>query len=258
MLERFVNRFKADGVDHIRISPQGETKLGRYLSKDWRYTFFVPDMGEFTSPVCFANWLCTGDEDARHNVQFRVNESVVGYLQFVLYGKFYQLSAMKGLLFKEMKNLPFAVYKLHGSGVKEFDRWKEYPSEVKLMIEHILDDKRGPKTPYDWHGIYPGIEDRIGGIIREMVGEEGLEAAAQARVAKAKARAEAAAAAAALNHANQTKHKKKKPVETFPEGSITMIEPDDAETPQNDVSEANTPLEVQPPQEELKAVPETI
>lgn len=171
MLERFVNKFKNEGVDHIRISPFADTKLGKITSKDWRHRFFVPHMGEFTSPVCFANWICTGDDDARHNVQFRFNETVKGYLQFVLYGKFYQMCAMKGIVKREMKDLPFVVYKQHASGIKEFDRWKEYPIEIKNMIDHILDDDRGPKTAYPWEENHPGLEQRIQDQIKKMVGE---------------------------------------------------------------------------------------
>lgn len=171
MLERFVNKFKNEGVDHIRISPFADTKLGKITSKDWRHRFFVPHMGEFTSPVCFANWICTGDDDARHNVQFRFNETVKGYLQFVLYGKFYQMCAMKGIIKREMKDLPFVVYKQHASGIKEFDRWKEYPIEIKNMIDHILDDDRGPKTAYPWEENHPGLEQRIQDQIKKMVGE---------------------------------------------------------------------------------------
>lgn len=171
MLERFVNKFKNEGVDHIRISPFADTKLGKITSKDWRHRFFVPHMGEFTSPVCFANWICTGDDDARHNVQFRFNETVKGYLQFVLYGKFYQMCAMKGILKREMQDLPFVAYKQHASGIKEFDRWKEYPIEIKAMIDHILDDDRGPKMAYPWDENHPGLEQRIQEQIKKMVGD---------------------------------------------------------------------------------------
>lgn len=171
MLERFVNKFKAEGVDHIRIHPFADTHLGKILSKDWRHKFFVPHVGEFTSPTCFANWICTGNDDARHNTQFRVNTTVKGYLSFVLYAKYYQLCSMRNMLAREMQNLPFVAYKTHQSGVKEFDRWKEYPSEIRDMIDHILDENRGPKVPYNWEERHPGLVQRIQDLIKEMVGE---------------------------------------------------------------------------------------
>lgn len=171
MLDRFVNKFKKEGVDHIRIHPFAETKIGKITSKDWRQRFFVPHIGEFTSPVCFANWLCTGNDDARHNPNFRFNQTVKGYLQFVLYGKYYQLCSMKSTLAREMKDLPFIAYKQHQSGVKEFDRWKEYPAEIKDMIDHILDPNRGAKTPYNWEEKHPGLEARIKDMITAMVAE---------------------------------------------------------------------------------------
>lgn len=174
MLEKFANKtnmFKTEGVDHIRISPFAETKIGKITSKDWRHRFFVPHIGEFTSPVCFANWLCTGDDEARHNVHYKFNETVKGYLQFVLYAKFYQLCAMKGILKREMKELPFIIYKQHASGVKEFDRWKEYPLIIKDMINHILDENKGTKVAYPWEEKFPGLEEKIQERIKAMVGD---------------------------------------------------------------------------------------
>ena len=75
---------------------------------------------------------------------------------------------MRGVLKKEMKDLPFVSYKQHKSGVKEFDRWKEYPVEIKSMIDHILDEARGPKVPYPWEEKFPGLKDRISQRIKAM------------------------------------------------------------------------------------------
>lgn len=170
LIEKFVNKFKSDGVDHIRISPFAETTIGKVASQDWRKKFFIPHVGEFLSPVCFANWLSTGDDDARHNPKFRCDAAVKGYRTFVMYAKFYQLCSMKSLLEKEMKDLPFVAYKVHQSGVKEFDRWKEYPAEVKEMIQHILDPQRGPKVAYPWEEKHAGLTDRIAERITAIAG----------------------------------------------------------------------------------------
>lgn len=151
VMEKFVTSFKKDGGDHIRVGLAGETTLGRICSAEWRRRFFIPLVGEFLSPQCFANWLVTGDEAARHDPKYRVKNSVRGYHGFVLYAKFYQLCSLSAQLRKEMKQLPFVSYKVHGSGIKEFDRWSEYPSTVKEMVTHILDPERGPKVqfPFD-------------------------------------------------------------------------------------------------------------
>ena len=171
MIEKFINKMKHQGVDHIRIHPFANTFIGKITSQDWRFKFFVPHVGEFTSPVCFANWICTGDDEARHNVQFRCEKTIKGFLPLVLYAKYYQLCAMRNVLKREMVDLPFVAYKVHASGIKEFDRWKEYPSEIKQMIEHILDPERGTKTDYPWEETHPGLIDRINKMIKDIVGE---------------------------------------------------------------------------------------
>ena len=210
VMETFVNKLiKKDGVDHIRISVAGETQLGKVLAHDWRKRFYVPRVGDFLSPICFANWLVTGDEEARHNPKYRVKKNVRGYHRYVLFAKFYQLCSMRGMLQREMKELPFVSYKVHQSGVKEFDRWKEYPTVVKEMVEHIIDDERGPRTPYpfeqdtideinrliaeiagidqDDHGDVeeaeaqePAVEETLDEALSESVDEEAVEQEAQA------------------------------------------------------------------------------
>lgn len=169
IIKQFANKsFKKEGEDHIRISPFAETNLGKLLSPDWRKKFFIPHVGEFLSPNCFANWIVTGDDEARHNPAFRAPVAVKGYRNFVLYAKFYQLCSMRAILEKEQKDLPFAMYKVHTSGVKEFDRWKEYPSEVKEMLAHVVDPARGPKVPYDWEGKFPNLLEKINSMIEKI------------------------------------------------------------------------------------------
>ncbi len=165
VMEKFVSSFKKDGVDHIRVGLGGETQLGRICSVEWRRRFFIPLVGEFLSPQCFANWLITGDEAARHDPKYRVTRSVRGYHGYQLFAKYYQLCSLSSQLRKEMKSLPFVSYKIHGSGIKEFDRWKEYPATVKEMIEHILDPERGPKVPFPFD---PALKETIDSMIKAI------------------------------------------------------------------------------------------
>lgn len=169
IIEKFLTKMKQDGVDHVRISPYGETRIGQLASANWRKVFFIPHVGEFTSPTCFANWLSTGDEEARHNPHYRCQVTVRGYRNFVLYAKFYQLCALRPELAKEMLDLPFASYKQHDSGIKEHDRWMEYPTQVKEMINHVIDPERGPKTPFPFDPeVIKRVQDRIALFVEAM------------------------------------------------------------------------------------------
>lgn len=169
IIEKFLTKMKQDGVDHVRISPYGETRIGQLASADWRKVFFIPHVGEFTSATCFANWLSTGDEEARHNPRYRCQVTVRGYRNFVLYAKFYQLCSLRSELTKEMLDLPFASYKQHGSGIKEHDRWTDYPIQVKEMIHHVIDPERGPKTPFPFDPeVIKRVQDRIALFVEAM------------------------------------------------------------------------------------------
>lgn len=165
IMDKLVSSFKKDGVDHIRIGLAAETQLGKMCAVEWRRRFFIPRVGEFLSPQCFANWLVTGDEAARHDPKYRVKNAVRGYQRYCLYAKFYQLCSMASQLRKEMKSLPFTSYKIHGSGIKEHDRWSEYPVKVKEMIEHILDPERGPKVPFPFDD---GVVENVNELIRQI------------------------------------------------------------------------------------------
>lgn len=162
IMDKLVSSFKKDGVDHIRIGLAAETQLGKMCAVEWRRRFFIPRVGEFLSPQCFANWLATGDEAARHDPKYRVKNAIRGYHRFQLFAKYYQLCSLASQLRKEMKNLPFTSYKIHGSGIKEHDRWSEYPVKVKEMIEHILDPERGPRTPFPFdEGVRESVDEMI-------------------------------------------------------------------------------------------------
>lgn len=169
IFETFVNKMRKEGVDHIRVSVVAETQLGKVCAHDWRKRFFVPRVGDFLSPTCFANWLVTGDEEARHDPKYKVKKNVRGYHRYVLFAKFYQLCSMRGMLEREMKDLPFVAYKIHQSGVKEFDRWKDYPTTVKDMVKHVIDDQRGPKVAYPFE---QDLIDEINAMIATIAGVE--------------------------------------------------------------------------------------
>jgi len=169
IIEKFLTKMKQDGVDHIRIMPYAETMIGRISSQEWRKVFFIPQLGEFTSATCFANWISTGDKQARHDPKYRCTSTIRGYRNFVLYAKFYQLCSMRSALEAHMKDLPFVVYKQHESGIKELDRWTDYPSEIKSMIQHIIDPERGPKTPYPFdEKLLQQVQARIAMFVEAM------------------------------------------------------------------------------------------
>lgn len=162
ILQQFTAQaYRKDGVDHVHVHPTANSFVGRVASDDWRKTFFVPHIGEFSSPHCFAKWLGTGDEDARHNTRYRASNTIHGYYTYVLYAKYYQLCSLRSKLMRdyseEMKKLPFAGYHVHTTGLKEFTRWREYPNAVKIMIDHLTNPELGTKKPFPWDVHFPEL-----------------------------------------------------------------------------------------------------
>lgn len=144
-----------DGVDHILVSPFGETLLGKFCSLQWRSKFFVPNLGEFTSPINFAGWVVTGDENLRHSKSLggiKVSKEV--WKNARLYAKFGQLAAVRNILLKKYDteslerelNLPFLSYKVHSGGVKERLSDETYNLTIKEMVVYLLNHEGKP----DW------------------------------------------------------------------------------------------------------------
>lgn len=165
IMETFVTKLRKDGQDHVRVSAIGETAIGRLCAHDWRRRFYIPRVGDFLSPVCFANWLVTGDEAARHDPRYRVKQNVRGYHRYVLYAKYHQLCSLRSVLQREMLDLPFVCYKIHQSGIKEFDRWKEYPGTVKEMVQFVIDPENGPKKLFPFP---PELVEEINSMIEAI------------------------------------------------------------------------------------------
>lgn len=174
-LEQFVNRLKKDGVDHIRISPFAETYLGKVSSLDWRKKFFVPQIGEFQSAICFVNWLVTGDELAKSDPKFKVSKSIKNYRDLCMFAKFYQLCSLRSVLESHMVDLPFVAYNQYQTGIKEYTTKRESPVDVRNMILHILDPKLGPKKEFDWDSINPNLKALVKSYIEKIVPVEVVE-----------------------------------------------------------------------------------
>lgn len=168
-----INSLKKDGTDHIRIDSFADTTLGKLLSRNWRKKFFIPHIGEFLSPECFANWVASGSDEARFDPKFKVNKRITMYKELVLFAKYYQICSIRASIAKEMKKypkvIPFIAYKVHMAGIREMDLWKDYSVEVRSMTNHILDEEKGPKVSYTWTN-YPLLEERVIALIKEKFG----------------------------------------------------------------------------------------
>ena len=171
MAEKILNIYSTDGADHVRIHPNGETVLGRILTPNWKCVFFIPRLGEFLTPQCFATWLVLGNEEARHDTSYQKYVNMDKYVNFVMYAKLHQLMRMKKMLTEEDQKgrtkLPFIMYKTHSSGVRELHRWIQYPSSVKDITCHILENS--PKVEYDWEGKYPGLREEVNNRVKKMI-----------------------------------------------------------------------------------------
>ena len=163
-----------EGENHLRISLFAKTTLGRILDPKWKAGYFIPKIGSFGSAICFANWVATdGNDDARWDVRIRSKKRIERFNDLVVYGKYHQICRLKKMVEEEIRKIPSSgipwfFYNIHKSGVIEIDKWREYPSTVKKIVDHIVDPERGPKSPYPWETEFPGllnyIEEKIKNI----------------------------------------------------------------------------------------------
>lgn len=150
---------RADGVDHLWVSPFATSQLGKIVSMKWRKKFFIPMLGEFVSPDAFCSWLFTGEESERQNPAAKIPQLSKEEFKLartaMFFAKYHQLTALKPALIKECKaeegkksvlELPWFEYKLHLSGIKEQNQDTKRVSIVKDMVIHLI--KNGSKTPF--------------------------------------------------------------------------------------------------------------
>ena len=164
--------YRKDGEDHINLSAHfGMTDLGRLTSPDARRRFNIDHLGEFTSPRCFANWMCgLGDENLRHNVaRYKTQDVPIrSFRHYFLFAKFHQISANRAFYLSniDQMNLPWVMYKKHLTGVKEFDRWEDYSAIVKEMVQFVVSNPA--KTKPDWEALVPGLVASVNQRIRDI------------------------------------------------------------------------------------------
>lgn len=172
--EQLQGQMRQDGIDHVNISTQGETDLGKICSPDWRKKFYVPHMGDFISARAFANWMVSGgDEELRHNSGFyKTRVPVEDFRKLLVFGKYYQLCSMRSNVISqgELVNLPWVMYKRHSSGIREFDRWSNYTAQIKPMIEDILTEVNHGR--YNWSEHAPEHLACVNHYLEQITGED--------------------------------------------------------------------------------------
>lgn len=160
-----------DGVDHIHLSHFGETNMGKLAAPESRRRFYIPHLGEFQSPRCFANWMCSkGDETLRYSTgRYNTpNTPIYVFRFYFLYAKYFQLLSVRETLVeeKDQLSLPWVMYKKHVTGIKEFDRWEDFPVVVKAMVSHLI-NRRAKEKP-DWETLVPGMLAAVNQRVREI------------------------------------------------------------------------------------------
>lgn len=167
--------FAHDGKDHVNVFSYAATNVGKIASPEWRRKFYIPHLGEFASPRSFANWCVGGGVEAlRHETgytEYRV-ENLREFRALMLYAKFFQLTSMRVSLIsdKHLLEVPWLMYKRHLTGVREDNKWSEYPKIMKAFCEHIVNS--GNQTKFDFEAAVPGITNIVNKYVRAFVGEE--------------------------------------------------------------------------------------
>jgi len=170
--------FRHDGKDHVNLSIFGETTIGQNASPEFRKRFFIPHLGEFGSPRCFANWMCSGGDDTLRFDQRRYDTKNIPlnvFRMYMLYGKYYQVLSIRGtyITHKDLLDLPWVMYKKHLTGVREFDRWDTYADMVKAMVRHVVD--HDARAKFDWALVSARIPSVVNDRIRQIAEDSGTD-----------------------------------------------------------------------------------
>jgi hypothetical protein len=148
--------YKKDGTDHVLVSPFANTNVGKISSLSWRGNFFIPGLGEFSSPINFAVWCATGDESFRKAYKVTPPKiPTVLWTQSRLYAKYAQLCALKKFWINEyegLKSLPWLSYKSHDLGVREYLRDNTHNIIIKGFMASIASS-----TKPDWESEIEGF-----------------------------------------------------------------------------------------------------
>ena len=171
--EQFINQFKKDGEDHIQVGIHSGTKLGKMLSLSYLKRFEVPGCGEFMAPICFLNWLVSGDEESRFDPRIRVLGSVKYYRLLLIYGKFYQMCSMQGELKSLNRGLPIVAYETLPTGLKQTTTKFESPKHVAGMLRYLSQLNGVPAVDrdgdWDWEEYGVDLDKIVNDHIQEIV-----------------------------------------------------------------------------------------
>lgn len=167
--------FIHDGKDHVNIFTHGETNVGKVAFPEWRRKFYIPHLGEFASPRAFANWCVSGGQEEYRRqtgyVEYRV-ENIREFRMLMLYAKFFQLTSLRSSLIdeKHLLDVPWLMYKKHLTGVKEHNKWEEYPKIAKAYVDHIVN--HGNHVKFNFEAVIPGLTEVVNKYLRAFIGEE--------------------------------------------------------------------------------------
>lgn len=164
-----------DGVDHLNVSPFSVNETGKIAFPEWKKKFYIPHLGEFLSPRHFANWCESGgDDNHRYTSEFFGNrvKNIHEFRTLMMYAKYWQMSSVRDTLTanSEMLDLPWTMYKRYLTGVKEYNRWEDYPGIVKTMVEHIVNEF--DFHPFNFEEVLPGVTSILNRHIRVIAGPE--------------------------------------------------------------------------------------
>lgn len=148
------NMYKADGVDHVRVSPYGKTELGKWLSPEFSRKVTVPHLGEFASVRNLWVWLTTeGHPDQIRGVnpkslerwvksiKVKKGNSLRLFTEIICYAKYQQLVQHKPKL--EDSGVPLLVYQESKEGFRTtmpYEQW--YVSAARNALEAYTNNRK--------------------------------------------------------------------------------------------------------------------
>lgn len=179
------NAFNDEGVDHINISGQSQTHLGKLLDPSYLKVIHYPHIGKFNSVLNLWYWLKTDnlDDQLRNLTGVKLKNRIINttgqkkvhnFKSIIGHATYIKLKEYPHII-RDLKNLPESVqfisyYTPKGSAVRMCSKYAPIIVEIINVIKKAVDQDKEPdfkslntcKSSEGFYYLEPFLLDKLG------------------------------------------------------------------------------------------------